>query len=80
MITGASSGIGSALAKRAAQGGAHVVLAARRKAELDAVALDCGGDSLTVICDVTRRADHQALLDAAVDRFGRVDSWINNAG
>lgn len=82
VVTGASSGIGSALAKQAAKEGAKLVLAARRKAELDAVAQDCGGEStaFAFCCDVTKRAEHQALLDAALKHWGRVDCWVNNAG
>jgi NAD(P)-dependent dehydrogenase (short-subunit alcohol dehydrogenase family) len=80
VITGASSGIGATLAVLAAGRGARVVLAARREAELAAVAARCGAQALAVTTDVTRRADVERLLARAVERFGRVDVWVNNAG
>ena len=80
VITGASSGIGAAVAERAAARGARVVLAARRERELRAVAARCGADALPVATDVTQRASVQRLMDAALERFGQVDVWINNAG
>jgi short-subunit dehydrogenase len=80
VITGASEGIGAALATLAGSHGANVVLAARREAALSEVASASGADTLVVAMDVTRREDHARLLAAAVDRFGHVDVWVNNAG
>jgi NAD(P)-dependent dehydrogenase (short-subunit alcohol dehydrogenase family) len=80
VITGASSGIGAVLAERVAQGGGKPVLVARRERELREVASRCGPDALVVVADVTRRADVQRILDAALQRFGQVDVWVNNAG
>jgi NADP-dependent 3-hydroxy acid dehydrogenase YdfG len=82
VITGASSGIGACLAKLLHKNGAKVVLAARRLEELQNVANECGNDSNVLIqqCDVTKRADHEALRDVTLERFQRVDCWINNAG
>jgi len=80
VITGASSGIGAETARQLAREGAALVLAARRRSELDKVAADCGGETLVVVADVTRRADVEAIVAAALDRFGRIDVWINNAG
>jgi NAD(P)-dependent dehydrogenase (short-subunit alcohol dehydrogenase family) len=83
VITGASSGIGLAVAKRAVAEGARVVVAARSEAKLqDLVRTDLGGDdhALAVRCDVRVRADHAHLLDASLTKFGKVDAWINNAG
>jgi NADP-dependent 3-hydroxy acid dehydrogenase YdfG len=80
VITGASDGIGAALATLSASHGARVVLAARREAALQEVAAACGSDALVVPMDVTRRDDHARLLASAVDRFGHVDVWVNNAG
>ena len=80
VITGASGGIGAALAQRAGLRGARVVLAARRERELREVAERSGPDALPVVADVTRRGDVARVLAAALDRFGLVDVWVNNAG
>jgi NADP-dependent 3-hydroxy acid dehydrogenase YdfG len=79
VITGASAGIGAALAREVHRRGGLPVLAARRADALAEVARECGG-ALAVTCDVTRRSDVEALRDAAIARYGRVDSWVNNAG
>ena len=80
VITGASAGIGAALAREVGKRGGSVVLAARRPAELDEVARSTGGAYLAVPTDVTRRDDVQALAKTALERFGHVDVWVNNAG
>jgi NAD(P)-dependent dehydrogenase (short-subunit alcohol dehydrogenase family) len=80
VVTGASSGIGAAFARLAGSKGASLVLAARREAELKKVAAESGPNALVVVADVTRRADVQRIVDAALARFGRIDVWINNAG
>ncbi|HEX8793895.1 MAG TPA: SDR family NAD(P)-dependent oxidoreductase [Polyangiaceae bacterium] len=80
VITGASAGIGAALAREVGRRGGSLVLAARRPAELESVAASTGAASAVVVTDVTRRADVQALAKAAIDRFGHVDVWVNNAG
>jgi NADP-dependent 3-hydroxy acid dehydrogenase YdfG len=80
VITGASAGIGAALAELVVSRGAKVVLAARRLDELAAVADRLGPAAHAVITDVTRRADVDHLRDTALAHFGRVDCWINNAG
>ncbi len=80
VITGASAGIGAALAREVGRRGGSLVLAARRRAELESVAKASGAPSAVVVTDVTRRADVQALAKAAIDRFGHVDVWVNNAG
>jgi len=80
VITGASAGIGAALAQLLGARGARLVLAARRERELQAVAAHSAPEALAVVADVTTRADVQRILDAALGRFGHVDVWVNNAG
>lgn len=80
VITGASSGIGEALAREMAGRGASLVLAARREPELRALAASLGTPVEVVVADVTIRAEVERLRDAALARFGRVDAWVNNAG
>jgi NAD(P)-dependent dehydrogenase (short-subunit alcohol dehydrogenase family) len=80
VITGASSGIGAALAQRVGRDGGKPVLAARREPELRRVAAGAGPHALVVTADVTRRDQVQRILDAALERFGQVDVWVNNAG
>ncbi|MFI9777363.1 SDR family oxidoreductase [Streptomyces sp. NPDC051956] len=82
-ITGASSGIGEATATYLAEKGARLVLGARRKDRLNTVVDSItakGGTATGVIVDVTRREDLQRLTDTAIDRFGRLDVLISNAG
>ncbi|HTS80084.1 MAG TPA: SDR family oxidoreductase [Myxococcaceae bacterium] len=80
VITGASAGIGAALARELAGRHAALVLAARREEILREMAVTLGGAVEVVPADVTRRADVQRVLDQALARFGRVDVWVNNAG
>jgi short-subunit dehydrogenase len=83
VITGASSGIGLATAQAAARRGARVVLAARSIDALQRVCQDieaAGGVAIPVEVDVGRREDVQRLAQAVIDCFGRIDTWINNAG
>lgn len=80
VITGASSGIGAALARKLGAEGWNLALAARRRQELEAVAAQSGARAVTVVADVTRRSDMERLLSEAVSWFGRVDVWVNNAG
>jgi NADP-dependent 3-hydroxy acid dehydrogenase YdfG len=81
-ITGASTGIGAATARRAVEFGQRVVLAARSEDKLRALADELGGDekALAVPCDVTSWDDQQALVQTALDRFGRLDGVFANAG
>jgi short-subunit dehydrogenase len=83
VITGASSGIGLATARLAAGRGAKVVLAARSKQTLDGIVREieqAGGKALAVECDVADRAQVERLAQHAVNHFGRIDTWVNNAG
>lgn len=80
VITGASSGIGLATAEEAVKRGAKVVLAARSKQTLDTVAARLGANALAVECDVAEQGQVEALARAAVARFGRIDTWVNDAG
>ena len=80
VITGASHGIGEELAIQLAAQGAKLVLAARRMEELERVAARAGAESLSVATDVANPDACAALIAAAVARFGRIDTLINNAG
>ncbi len=83
LITGASSGIGETTAKVLAAQGATVVLGARRTDRLDALVAEitaAGGTAIARALDVTRRDDVQAFADHAIERFGRIDVIVNNAG
>lgn len=83
VITGASSGIGASLAGQVAAEGATVVLAARRKELLEALARtirDAGGQATPVRCDVSVSEDAEELIHHTVDTHGRIDILVNNAG
>lgn len=83
VVTGASSGLGARFGRVLAAAGARVVLGARRMDRLRSVAdviVGAGGEAVAVGCDVTREADADALIAAAVERFGTVDILVNNAG
>ena len=83
VITGASSGLGAATARYLAARGATVVLGARRRERIEALADElkrAGTQALAMTTDVTDREQVKALVDAAVQNFGRVDMMLNNAG
>jgi len=84
VITGGSAGIGEGVAHRLARDGHRLVLAARQRERLDAVAEEAkrlgAAGTLVVETDVTRRSDMERLSRAAIDAFGGYDVWINNAG
>ena len=82
LVTGASSGIGAATARRAAQSGYRVVLGARSLERLEALAEELGGRerALAVRCDVTEWEDQRSLVARALESFGRLDVAVANAG
>ena len=80
VITGASAGIGAAIALELGRRGDSLVLAARTADALERVARQAGARTLIVLADVTRRADVERVRDEAIRVFGQVDVWINNAG
>lgn len=80
VITGASTGIGAALAERLAGHGDAVVLVARREQALHEVAARCGAHTLPIVADMTLRADVRRVVEQALARFGKIDVWVNNVG
>ena len=80
IVTGASAGIGVAVAHALADAGAHVVLAARRAERLEALAEALATQSIAVSCDVSDDVQVDQLVARAIERFGRVDLLVNNAG
>ena len=80
VITGASAGIGKALAEMLSARGAKLVLAARRADRLDALNGALGGNHLTVVTDVAKREDCERLIARSIERFGRIDTLVCNAG
>ena len=83
VVTGASSGLGEATARLLSAQGTTVVLGARRADRLQSLAKDLesrGGKALALTTDVTRREQVKALVDSAVQTYGRIDVMINNAG
>ena len=80
VVTGASGGIGAAVARKLTGQGESVVLVARRQAALEAVAQDCGSSALAIPADATHREDLRRVVQQSLARFGRIDVWINNVG
>ena len=83
IVTGGSIGLGRQMAEALAEAGADLVLCARKKERCEKAAKELetlGADVLALGCDVKKPAEVQAVLDATVERFGRLDILINNAG
>lgn len=83
VITGASSGIGEATARLLAKQGNKIVLGARREEKLKKIVSEItadGGDAIYCVTDVTKMSDQETLAQKAMDAYGRIDVWINNAG
>ena len=80
MITGASRGIGAAAARAFAAQGARVALLARSAEALAGLAADVGPNALAIACDVGDRASLGAAVDKTLQRFGRLDVFVGNAG
>jgi NAD(P)-dependent dehydrogenase (short-subunit alcohol dehydrogenase family) len=83
IVTGASSGLGDAIARKLAAEGCKTVLAARSKDKLDALAADIkarNGTALAVATDVSKEADILRLMKTTTDTYGRLDILVNNAG
>jgi NADP-dependent 3-hydroxy acid dehydrogenase YdfG len=80
VITGASGGIGAALAELLAGQGASLALVARREEALRAVATRCGERALPIVADMTRRDEVRRVVTESLARFGRIDVWVNNVG
>jgi len=79
VITGGSAGIGAELGKQVHAAGGTPVLVARRAEQLAQVSAACGG-ALTIVADVTRRADVDRAVATTLEKLGRIDVWVNNAG
>ncbi|MEO8577748.1 MAG: SDR family NAD(P)-dependent oxidoreductase, partial [Gemmatimonadales bacterium] len=80
VITGASGGIGAALAETLARRGASLALVARRADALGEVAERCGTNAQAIPADVTVRDEVKRVVRAALSRFDRIDAWVNNVG
>jgi NAD(P)-dependent dehydrogenase (short-subunit alcohol dehydrogenase family) len=79
VVTGASRGIGEAIARACVEAGARVVLASRKQADLDKVAADLGEHAIAVAAHTGKAAEVDAMFARAIEKFGRVDGLVNNA-
>lgn len=80
VITGASGGIGAAVAELIAGKGASIALVARRGDVLNAVADRCGAKAMAIVADMTSRDETKRVVRESIERFGHVDIWVNNVG
>jgi NAD(P)-dependent dehydrogenase (short-subunit alcohol dehydrogenase family) len=83
IVTGAGRGVGEGIAKVLAEAGATVICSSRTRSEIDQTVTDitaAGGKAIAITADVMKKADLDALAQAAMDQFGRIDIVVNNAG
>ena len=80
VITGASAGIGAALGELLAKQGTSVVLVARRREALEAVAARCAARAHVIVADMSRREEARRVVNETIARFGHIDVWVNNVG
>ena len=80
VVTGAGSGIGAALARELSRAGSPIVLTARRRERLEHVSAECAAENIIVPADLTVETDRRHLVDQTLERFGRIDLLVNNAG
>lgn len=80
VVTGTSGGIGKGIVLKLAAQGANVVFCARRTEVIEELAEEIGPQALAVTADVSNEQDVDRLYEAAMERFGKIDVWINNAG
>src|ERR1041385_6908950 len=79
VVTGASRGIGEAIARACVDAGANVVLASRKQADLDKVAADLGSRAVALACHTGKAEEVDAMFARAVEKLGKVDGVVNNA-
>lgn len=80
LVTGASGGLGSAIAKALAAQGARLALSGSNEAKLQAFAKELGGDHVTLVCNLSNPAEVDQLVPRAVEQLGKIDILVNNAG
>jgi short-subunit dehydrogenase len=80
VVTGASSGIGAALARALSHQGARVTMVARRLKKLNEISENCPGDVQVIAADLTQETDRRRIIQQTLDRWGRIDILVNNAG
>jgi len=80
LVTGASGGLGSAIAKSLSAQGARLALSGSNAAKLEAFAKELGGDHVTLVCNLSNPEEVDQLVPRAVEAFGKIDILVNNAG
>ena len=80
LVTGASGGLGSSIAKALAAQGARLALSGSNAAKLEAFATELGGDHVALVCDLSNAAEDHKLLPRAFESLGKLDILVNNAG